>query len=377
MNINRNNYEEYFLDFVEGNLNDKQIKEVKLFLVQNPDLKNELNDFKIVKLIPENLVFPEKEFIKKKSDRDVVEINNSNYHYYFVAKIENDLSEDQIKVLEKYLSDKPDKQKEFEVYQKSILKPEKNLIFFDKDILKKNIVKKSGFRRILPYISAAASLLIIFGIYSSVKKFSDVNVEEDYNTQQEIIIEEETEELTPPVVKTEPEQVNDIIVDNTEISEDKQVEDKTQNRQKPRVAVKKIIKTDTEIINKEDQNLPLIKESIERKSGRNPNPVSIFSPGQRVLAEAEIRETNPVENSEDEYLNIFQYAGNEIKSKIRKGKSPDEKISFWDIADIGLKGYNAISGKDMTLKRYYNNKGKVSNVSLRTESYDMVARLRK
>lgn len=380
MNINRNNYEEYFLDFVEGNLNDKQIKEVKLFLVQHPDLENELNDFKIVKLIPETLKFPEKEFIKKNSEEDVIEINNSNYLFYFVASIENDLSEDQQIVFENYLSERPDKQKEFEICQKSILKPEKNIIFFDKDVLRKKAGKKTGLRRMFPYISAAASLLIIFGIYSSIKKFSDVNIEEDYNTQKELIIEEKVDQFTPSAVKTEPEQVNDIIIENTNDTNnslDRPIENKIQKKPQIKIPVKNVLKTDMETVINEKENLPAINESIERINSRNPNPVSIFSPVQRVLAKTEMRETIPAENADDNYLSVWQYAGKEIKNKIKKERPTEEKISFWDIADLGIQGYNAITGKEMGLKRYYNNKGKVSNVSLHTESYDMAARLRK
>ena len=43
--INTHNYEAYFLDYTEGNLNESQIRELKKFLNVNPKLKEELHDF--------------------------------------------------------------------------------------------------------------------------------------------------------------------------------------------------------------------------------------------------------------------------------------------------------------------------------------------
>ena len=42
MNINRNNYELFFIDFYDGNLTDAQKHELDLFLEENSDLKEEL-----------------------------------------------------------------------------------------------------------------------------------------------------------------------------------------------------------------------------------------------------------------------------------------------------------------------------------------------
>lgn len=44
MIINRNNYEAFFLDYIEGRLNSEQRAEVQLFLLANPDLAAEIED---------------------------------------------------------------------------------------------------------------------------------------------------------------------------------------------------------------------------------------------------------------------------------------------------------------------------------------------
>ena len=43
MKINRNNYEAFFIDYLEGNLDEKMVDDFIEFLQQNPDLKEELS----------------------------------------------------------------------------------------------------------------------------------------------------------------------------------------------------------------------------------------------------------------------------------------------------------------------------------------------
>ena len=44
MKINRNNYEMYFIDYLDGVLSPDLVSELLLFLDENPDLKEELSD---------------------------------------------------------------------------------------------------------------------------------------------------------------------------------------------------------------------------------------------------------------------------------------------------------------------------------------------
>jgi hypothetical protein len=51
--ITRHNYESFFLDYLEGELSDELKKELEVFLAQNPDLAEELEEFESVSLKPE------------------------------------------------------------------------------------------------------------------------------------------------------------------------------------------------------------------------------------------------------------------------------------------------------------------------------------
>ena len=67
MEINRNTYEEFFLLYVDGELNAGERKAVENFAEQHPDLKKELELLKSSVLIPDNaLIFEKKEELYKK-----------------------------------------------------------------------------------------------------------------------------------------------------------------------------------------------------------------------------------------------------------------------------------------------------------------------
>jgi hypothetical protein len=48
MKITRENYEPYFLDYLEGNLDENLVDDFMEFLQQNPDLKNELEMYESI-----------------------------------------------------------------------------------------------------------------------------------------------------------------------------------------------------------------------------------------------------------------------------------------------------------------------------------------
>ena len=65
MKINRNNYESFFLDYLEGNLSKADVAMVEKFISLNPDLKEELRNFEIIDLNPDKEEFTGKKELKK------------------------------------------------------------------------------------------------------------------------------------------------------------------------------------------------------------------------------------------------------------------------------------------------------------------------
>lgn len=68
MKINLQNYEEWMVDYIEGNLTPEQQRELQEFLVFHPELQKELEAFGMTKLVPDTtVVFPDKASLKREA----------------------------------------------------------------------------------------------------------------------------------------------------------------------------------------------------------------------------------------------------------------------------------------------------------------------
>ncbi|HTA27520.1 MAG TPA: hypothetical protein VK809_07025 [Bacteroidia bacterium] len=158
MNININNYEAYFLDYHEGSLSPALVKELMEFISQHPELKEEFESFEQVTLTDrENINFDKKELLKK----SVTGINAANFDEHAIQFVEGTLPVCLQNELKTFISQNPQYKKELELYSKTKLVPDTNIVFEDKDLLKKG--KKRSV--VLFYWSAAASVAIIIGAY--------------------------------------------------------------------------------------------------------------------------------------------------------------------------------------------------------------------
>ena len=120
MNLNRNNYEEFFLLYVDNELPDAERKAVESFVHQNPDLEGELLLLQGTKMKPENEIFFEnKELLLKHEEKDAF-INLSNYQELFVLYTDGELNAEARKSVEEFASRDSFLQKEYRGSRRSI-----------------------------------------------------------------------------------------------------------------------------------------------------------------------------------------------------------------------------------------------------------------
>ena len=108
--INRNNYEEFFLLYVDGELDAARQLAVENFVQQNPDLAVELEMILHTKLTPETIAFDNKETLIRTEGNC---INETNYEEYFLLYIDNELSDAKREEVEMYVLKHPRLQEEF------------------------------------------------------------------------------------------------------------------------------------------------------------------------------------------------------------------------------------------------------------------------
>jgi hypothetical protein len=135
--INRHNYEEFFLLYVDNELPPEDRRAVEEFLQQNADLAEELEMLKQAILPNDNIAFGAKEVLYKKGEG----ISLQNYEEYFLLSVDKELNPQQQQEVEKFVLKHPELQSEFTLLAKTRLEPE--IIKFEgKEILFKNEEKE-------------------------------------------------------------------------------------------------------------------------------------------------------------------------------------------------------------------------------------------
>jgi hypothetical protein len=164
MQINRNNYEAFLLDYLEGTLDEKGRGELALFFVQNPDLKKNIDDYEDIRLLPvPDIVYGEKHLLRKNEIRAVGPINKNNFEEWIIASLEKDLSQAGQDRFQEFVKINPTVQQEIVLYKNTYLVPGETIVYQPKEGLKKK-VPFYFFKSALWPASVAALLIVLFGI---------------------------------------------------------------------------------------------------------------------------------------------------------------------------------------------------------------------
>jgi hypothetical protein len=159
MKIDRHNYEEYFILYLDNELSDDKRREVEAFAQVHPDLKEELDILLQSKLVPDqHIVFEGREELLSFNN---LNISLSNYEEWLVLYTDNELSAEQRRSVEQFAAANPSVQDELNLFLKSRLTSETAIVFLNKESLYRREEKT---RPIFWWrIAAAAAVLIAIG----------------------------------------------------------------------------------------------------------------------------------------------------------------------------------------------------------------------
>lgn len=163
--ITRENYEKFFLLYVDHELNAAEQKAVEQFVQDNPDLGQELT------LLQQSVITPDEQVVYTgktallKGEPQELEINGSNYEVYFLLYADNELTREQQQQVEQFVYRYPQYQAAFELMQQAVLTPDTSIVFPDKASLyrgaeERKVVPLKIWRR----VAVAAVLLLVGGI---------------------------------------------------------------------------------------------------------------------------------------------------------------------------------------------------------------------
>lgn len=353
MKPNRSNYEIWFTDFLDGNLSEIQVEELKVFLQENPDLNEELNGLTMVTLNPPDFTFSGKNALGKSPES----LSEEQFEYLCIARLENDLTPGQKSDMNEIISRDEMKRKSFERIQKLKLKP-LSASFAGKSSVKKLTTGQKIFRLSVVGLSAAATIAIIVSIF----QFTPENTKRELTQTAQIITPDTIFiESGQPVAVKEPE-TNTI-------------------RNSGRPAIRKSI---TEILVSE-VNLTL----PEQFNQEGPDSLPVFlRPEALNSLKVEIPENFIAAYSPEAYSiriydpayipplieyrsNVQLFLARLFHEKIMKDtNSGTRPVESYEIAQAGIKGLNKLFGWEIALQKNTDENGDI-------RSYNFSSRLLK
>lgn len=134
MSINRTNYEEYLMDYLDGKLDANGVSEVLLFLEQHPDIKEEFDgiaDLTVSGNTSEKV--PSFEHLKQKEFKHV----RKDYENLLISELEGNLSAAELVALQKGILLYPELSREQSLFASTILQPDDSVTYPNKQKLKK------------------------------------------------------------------------------------------------------------------------------------------------------------------------------------------------------------------------------------------------
>ena len=159
MNINRNNYEQYFLLYADNELSAVEKSMVAMFVQQNPDLEEEFLMLQQSVVTPdESITLVDKSFLFRQENQF---IGKHNYEEIFIAYNDGELTKDEKQEVEKFLADHPGMQKQFSFFQQLKFEPDHSIVFPEK----RSLLKKEGKGRVIPLnVRRALVAAVILGV---------------------------------------------------------------------------------------------------------------------------------------------------------------------------------------------------------------------
>ncbi len=293
MIINRHNYEECFILYWDSELTASQKQAVENFVKENTDLEEEFKLLGETRFTPDsNIQFEEKEFLLNNSF-----INITNYEDQLLNYIDDEVTVDQRKEVEKFAGQYPAVQRELALLKKTKLQPEAEITFPDKAILyrreeKARVISMTWFR-----VAVAAAIILIAGFAT----FKLVNTNKNGDAPPVVKIEslnnQPSEKKTDPLISTEKDTKDDL-VKGDEKSTKKQTPDKTNNK-------KPVDKNEDQkaliVYQRENKNnLP------EERSIANKRPDNMNTTGDGFIADANVpmkKDTRSVHTNQPDAIN--------------------------------------------------------------------------
>jgi len=322
MQIKRENYELYFIDYLDGKLPVELIDDLLDFLRANPDLAEELKEFSYDRLEPHEIDFPSWDHLKK----DLPD-NISPFESLCIRYIEQEMDEKESVAFLQLVNSSPEKLAELKRFKNTLLVPDETEVFGNAGRLKKKIVPLtiSGY-------AVAAVIVLAIAFWFVLPKIQNHDL---YQLQEaKLIIENlQPKQEVPAVLLSKPQF--------------KQIEPSRPTRENTNPDPYKAVLTAKE--NSDNNSLPI--ETVALLPIRRPELLNSLPSGEITLEPVAISQLNTKDYSI--YRTIPQLLADEVRSIDPKEKTRQASHGFLNF--IRQRTDNKFNFED-------NEKGKITRI---------------
>ena len=326
MIIDRHNYEEFFLLYIDNELTVEQKKQVDLFVQENTDLEEELVMLKQSRLVPDDsIVFDKKHLLMKEENNSF--INLTNYEEWLVLYVDDELNAEEKTAVEKFAEAHPHVQQELALFQQTKSQPEK-IVFESKEIL----YRREKTVRVISMqwwkVAVAAVLIISAGV--TIYPFLTTRNNGEITNKE--------------VAKVEKKQTS---ISEKAMTVDTQQQPTTTNEQKEQLAVSTGIEKQTET--KAKQQTPLKEENNQQLAyndlRQNTDEVKTLQPStveinQPTIEQPKMNDAVAIENKmHKENINTDPVTIPAVKTPDNSNTSDDVQYASNDTENKRLRGF--------------------------------------
>jgi hypothetical protein len=345
MQIDRSNYEIWFIDWLDGNLSSLQAEQLISFLDKNPDLGEELNCITSLNFVSSANSYPHKEQLKKSAS----DISLSQFEYLCAAYLENDLTKNQQTELMDIINTYPERKKTFELIQKTIITPYRITYRHKSYLLKRTIFQKALRYTVIGLGTAASiSLILITNPFKTGTTFSYPDSSAYY------VVSDSTSQRSSSGRATDKNLNGSIPI--------------TEKRGENKITS---IHNEEKVITRHDIIIAHSNDSMVRKidsEGMIAKKVPLFdNPEIRkdIINNRLIASTQTIDIPEDqnERSRVGRFVSRTFREKFLKEKTPAESpLKGYEIAEAGVTGLNKLFGWQMALDRKNDENGQIKSV---------------
>jgi hypothetical protein len=355
MNINRENYEAFFLDHFEGNLTKSQETELMDFLQQNNDLKDEFESFEMLSLDNEiQQSFSGKEFLKRPFDTT---IKDTVKEIHLIAWHEGDLNESEKKMVTQAVAEDINFQKDFNLFGLTKLLPDTSIIYQDKKSLKRYVIG-SYTHTLLKFAAAAAILGFVATIYFMAPRLTN-------ETQVAVVIPENITSDNIPATPTDelkPISNEDILPESSPKIQIAKADIKSTTPSITSVGMSSYlarIEPRGQINISIQKNEPMFIDSKEEFYWHS------YADGMEYEEDDILDDSHPVASPPRQYTSLasLAYSGIERTTGIDlqgfEKKVSETRMGLWDLAGLGLAGIGNLTGTPLTIDKERDENGRI------------------